>query len=358
MRLRTPASIEELRDRPREIFRHIVESYLDTGAPVGSRTLSHALSMPLSAASIRNVMQDLEAMGLLYSPHTSAGRMPTEIGLRLFVDGLLEVGDLTDEERTSIDAKVAARGHTYEDLLTEAISMLSGLSRCAGLVMSPKVDSALRHIEFVPLNARSALVVLVTAEGMVENRVVDLPPGLPPSALIEAGNYLNARIAGRTLEDARRVLDGEIEEAKKALDALTAAVVETGLATWVGSSSGEAAETAKLLVRGQSNLLEDIQMADDLDRIRLLFEELETKTELVRLLELARDADGVKIYIGSETKLFSLSGSSLVVAPYRNAQQRVIGAIGVIGPTRINYARIVPMVDYTARVVSRLLARD
>ncbi|MDX5362395.1 MAG: heat-inducible transcriptional repressor HrcA [Alphaproteobacteria bacterium] len=357
MRLRTPATIEDLRDRPREIFRHIVETYLDTGAPVGSRTLSHALSTPLSAASIRNVMQDLEAMGLLYAPHTSAGRMPTEIGLRLFVDGLLEVGDLTDEERSSIDAKVAARGHTYEDLLTEAISMLSGLSRCAGLVMSPKVDSALKHIEFVPLNARSALVVLVTAEGMVENRVVDLPPGLPPAALIEATNYLNARIAGRTLEDARRVLDGEIEAAKKALDALTAAVVETGLATWVGSS-GDAAETAKLLVRGQSNLLEDIQMAEDLDRIRLLFEELETKTELVRLLELARDADGVKVYIGSETKLFSLSGSSLVIAPYRNAQQRVIGAIGVIGPTRINYARIVPMVDYTARVVSRLLARD
>jgi heat-inducible transcriptional repressor len=323
----TPSGLIQLNERTREIFRHIVESYLATGEPVGSRNLSRYLPMTLSPASVRNVMSDLEHLGLIYAPHTSAGRLPTQTGLRLFVDGLLEVGNLTEDD------------------------MISGLSHCAGLVISEKRDGHLKHIEFVPLEPGKALVVLVGDDQSVENRVISIPRDLPPSALVEASNYLNAHIRGLSLAEARSNIERQLATAKAELDALTKKVIEAGLATW----SGSADERKSLIVRGQGNLLKDLTAIDDLERIRQLFDDLEAKRELVQLLGLAEKGDGVHIFIGSENQLFSLSGSSLIVSPFRDSSRKIVGVLGVIGPTRLNYARIIPMVDYTARLISRAL---
>ncbi|WP_246179675.1 heat-inducible transcriptional repressor HrcA [Microvirga thermotolerans] len=344
----------ELNDRSREIFRQIVESYLATGEPVGSRNLSRLLPMTLSPASIRNVMADLEAAGLIFAPHTSAGRLPTEMGLRFFVDAMLEIGDVGLEERARIEAqmKAAASGHTLETALAEASALLSGMSRGAGVVVTSKSNARLRHIEFVRLDPARALVVLVGEDGSVENRLLDLPAGLPASALTEAGNFLNARIRGKTLADLKQEIAARRSDMERELDALTARLVEAGLATTVG-----AADTRQLIVRGQANLLEDLKAAEDLERIRLLFEDLETQTDVIDLLTRAENGEGVRIFIGSENKLFSLSGSSMIAAPFRDGSQKIVGVLGVIGPTRLNYARIVPMVDYTARVISRILEK-
>jgi len=346
--------LAELDRRSRDIFKQIVESYLHTGEPVGSRTVSRAVPMNLSPASIRNVMSDLEETGLIFSPHTSAGRMPTEFGLRLFVDGLLELGDLTRTERTQIEAQIAAgkSEQSFEDVLTEATNLLSGLSQCAGVVLTPNRNVRLKHIEFVSLEPNRALAVMVGDDGMVENRIVELPAGLPPSTLTSASNYLNMRMQGKTLDEIQGLVQEEVESRKTALDELTAKVVEAGLATWAGADE---TDQKTLIVRGRSNLLEDVTALEDLERVRQLFDDLESKKDLIHVLGLAEQAEGVKIFIGSENKLFSMSGSSLIVSPYRDTTQKVVGVIGVIGPTRVNYARIVPMVDYTARMVGRLL---
>jgi heat-inducible transcriptional repressor len=348
------AGLAGLDRRSREIFKRIVDQYLDTGEPIGSRNISRLLPNTLSPASVRNVMADLEHLGLIYAPHTSAGRLPTEFGLRFFVDALLEVGDLSAEERRQIETQVRAgrSGQTMEGLLAEAGRALSGLSRGAGVVLANKADIRLKHIEFIRLEPGKALVVLVGEDGTVENRVIDLDPGTTPSTLIEAANYLNTHLRGRSLSEARTELERRHGELRAELDRLTGDLIHKGLASW-GDSAGGRPET--LIVRGQSNLLEDVTAAEDLERIRLLFDDLETQRELVRLLGSAETGEGVRIFIGSENQLFSLSGSSLVVAPYRDSEQRIVGALGVIGPTRLNYARIVPMVDYTAKVVGRLL---
>ncbi len=349
-----PSGIRALDRRSREIFKRIVESYLDTGEPVGSRNISRIIPMTLSPASVRNVMADLEQLGLIYAPHTSAGRLPTDAGLRFFVDALLEVGDLSADERRNIEAQVRAsqQPKTMDSLLTEASQMLSGLTRGAGVVLAGKSDLRLKQIEFVRLEPGRALVVLVGEDGSVENRVIDIDPGTTPSALIEAANYLNAQIRGRTLSEARTDLQRRQNQARAELDRLTRNLVDAGLATWAGADEGRP-ET--LIVRGRSNLLEDVKAAEDLERIRLLFDDLETQRELIGLLTEAETAEGVRIFIGSENKLFSLSGSSLVVSPYRDHDQRIVGVLGVIGPTRLNYARVVPMVDYTAKLISRLI---
>jgi len=343
--------IEDFNERTRDIFRGIVENYLETGAPVGSRTLAHRLDLNLSPASIRNVMADLEDAGLLYSPHTSAGRLPTERGLRLFVDGLLELGNLSEDERNAITGRCAAGGRSLEGVLNEASALLSGLSHAAGLVVAPKLNSRIRHVEFVSLGPAQALAVLVTEDGQVENRIMDLPAGMMPSTLQQASNYLSARLTGKTLEEARSLIEQELARHQAQLDELSARVVQAGLAIWSGEKGDQI-----LIVHGQSHLLEDLQATEDLDRIRKLIEDLENKREFLHLLDLANDARGVRIFIGSENRLFSLSGSSLILAPYANEQRNVVGIVGVIGPTRINYARVVPMVDYTARVVGRLLS--
>jgi heat-inducible transcriptional repressor len=332
------------------VLREIVEQYVETGEPVGSRTLSRRLPMNLSPATIRNVMADLTDAGLVFSPHTSAGRLPTELGLRLFVDGLLQFGELTEEERESITAKLAIAGRSLEDTLAEASSMLSGLSAAAGIVLAPKSEGPLRHIEFVPLGPGRALVILVNAEGQVENRVIETPPGLPPSALQQAGNFLNARLASRGLAELRTLVAAEMAANRTQLDALAALVVEAGLATW--SSEGR---TGSLIVRGQARLLADVTQIERLAAIQHLFERLETQETMLKLLELAEGSQGVRIFIGAESGLFGDSGVSMVVAPTRNGANRIVGAIGVIGPTRINYGRIIPVVDYTARVIGRLL---
>jgi heat-inducible transcriptional repressor len=343
-----PSPIGELSERSREIFRLIVDGYVQTGEPIGSRTLSRLLGQHLSPATIRNVMADLEEAGLLYSPHTSAGRLPTEAGLRLFVHGLLEIGNLAEAERHNIESLCAARGKSLAQALEEATSALSGLSHCAGVVVVPKTERPLKHLEFVHLGPGRALVVLVTEDGLVENRVIEVPLGLPPSALVGAGNYLNARLVGRTIEEARVEIEEEIGSHKTQLDALTSRVVSMGIASW---ADGESA----LIVRGQANLLEDVTALADLDRLRSLFEMLETKETVLRLLDASKRAEGVQIFIGADSHLFGVAGCSLIIAPYQNSREQIIGAIGVIGPTRINYARIIPMVDYTAKMIGRLI---
>ncbi len=345
-----PSPISDLSERSREVFRLIVDGYVQTGEPIGSRTLSRLLGQSLSPATIRNVMADLEEAGLLYAPHTSAGRLPTEAGLRLFVHGLLEIGNLAEDERHNIESLCAARGQSLAQALEEATTALSGLSHCAGVVVVPKYERPLKHIEFVHLGPGRALVVLVTEDGLVENRVIEVPLGLPPSTLVSAGNFLNSRLIGRTIEEARGEIDQEIGSHKAQLDELTSRVVSSGLACWAGGDGASA-----LIVRGQANLLEDVTALADLERLRSLFEMLETKETVLRLLDASKKAEGVQIFIGAESHLFGVAGCSLIIAPYQNSRERIIGAIGVIGPTRINYARIIPMVDYTAKVIGRLI---
>jgi heat-inducible transcriptional repressor len=342
--------ILDLNDRSREIFRQIVDVYLETGEPIGSRTLSKRLSGSLSPATIRNVMADLEDAGLLFAPHTSAGRLPTEAGLRLFVDGLLGIGSMSDDERRAISQQCAGSGNNIEGLLERVTDTLSGLTRCTGLVMAPKSEQPLKHIELVSLSPGRALVVLVTENGMVENRIIETPSGLPPSALIEASNFLSARLVGRTLSEARVEILAELEAHAAVLDTLTSNLVESGLAIWAGGERG-----GSLIVRGQAHLLDDVQAISELEHIRSLFAALETKEMLVNLLSIVDRADGVQIFIGSGNALFNLTGCSMIVSPYRDGRERIIGAIGVIGPTRMNYARIIPMVDYTAKLVGRLI---
>ena len=348
----TPA-LAELNERSREVFRHIVETYVETGEPVGSRTLSRKLGQHLSPATIRNVMADLQDAGLLYAPHTSAGRLPTDLGLRMFVNGFLEVGRLSAEEQQRIDVQCAASGKSFGQVLDQATQILAGLSHCAGLVMAPKTEGALKHVEFVNLSPGRALVVMVTENGLVENRVVEIPLGLTTSELVRASNYLNARLRGRTLGEARGDILNELEVNRAELDTLTKKVVEAGLASWAGGSQGD---DGYLIVRGQSKLLGDVTGIEDLERIRLLFETLETKETMVKLLDATQGGDGVQIFIGAENELFGLGGCSMIISPYANAKQQIVGAIGVIGPTRLNYARIIPMVDYTAKVITRLIA--
>ena len=343
--------IGELNERSRQIFREIVEAYVANGEPVGSRTLSRRLDRPLSPATIRNVMADLEDMGLLYAPHASAGRLPTDAGLRLFVDGLLEIGDLTADERANIEARCNSRGKNLPEALGEATTLLSGLARCAGLVIAPKTARPLKHIEFVNLGDGRALAVLVTDDGFVENRLIDMPVGTPPSALVQAGNYLNARLAGRTIDSARAAIAKEIEQRRTQIDEITTSLVEAGLAAWTGANG----TGGTLIVKGQSRLLDEIAAVQDLERVRGLFHSLETEELLVKLLDMTELADGVQLFIGAENTLFDQAGCSLVVAPFKGERQTIVGANGVIGPARLNYARIIPMVDYTAKVIDRLI---
>ena len=348
----TSQILTEMNDRSREVFRRVVEGYLNNGEPVGSRTLTRSMSEKVSAATIRNVMQDLEFLGLLDSPHISAGRIPTQQGLRMFVDGLLEVDDLDATDREKIDATLGSNERDVGSMLDKIGSALSGITSGASLVLTPKHEAPIKHIEFVSLAPDRALVVLVFGDGHVENRVFTPPLGQTPSSMREAANFLNALAEGKTLTELRRSFTAEIKRRRQELDELARDLVESGLAIW--ENEGEAYE--RLIVRGRSNLLADEDQSEDLDRIRTLFDDLERKRDIAEFLELTDDGEGVRIFIGSENKLFSLSGSSLVVSPYMNADRKIVGAIGVIGPTRLNYGRIVPIVDYTAQLVGRLIA--
>lgn len=345
---------DKLDERSREIFRRIVESYLMEGEPVGSRNLSKMLPTSLSPASVRNVMSDLEALGLIYAPHISAGRLPTEQGLRFFVDAFMDTGEVSDAERALIDGQLGTgEGHPQtEQFLTEASQMLSRVSNGAGLVLAAKRDGALKHIEFVRLEELKALAVMVWESGDVENRVIDLPAGMTASQLAEAANFLNHHARGQTLADARESINARRGEVRTELNELSASLVERGLAVWSGAND---AFPRQLIVRGRSNLLENLTDAEEIERTKLLLDDLERKDEIIQVLDMAESGSGVRIFIGSENRLFSLTGSSLVVAPYRDGNRRVVGALGVLGPTRLNYAKIVPMVDYTAQLVSRMI---
>ena len=344
--------LNELNDRSREVFRRVVEGYLESGEPVGSRTLTRELSEKVSAATIRNVMQDLEYLGLLDSPHVSAGRVPTQQGLRMFVDGLLEVQDLDQSDQQKIDATLGDNAGDVGAMLDRVGSALSGVTRGASLVLAPKHEAPIRHIEFVSLGHDRAMVVLVMADGHVENRLFTPPSGQTPSSMRDAANFLNALIEGKTLSELQTVMRGEIEKRQQEIDVLSRTLIDQGLAAW--ADDGDTPE--RLIVRGRSNLLDTGQSEGDLDLIRTLFDDLERKRDIAGFLELADQGEGVRIFIGSENKLFSLSGSSLVVSPYMNADRKIVGAVGVIGPKRLNYGRIVPIVDYTAQLVGKLIS--
>lgn len=349
--------LSEMNDRSREVFRRVVEGYLSSGDPVGSRTLTRSMSERLSAATIRNVMQDLELLGLLDSPHVSAGRIPTQAGLRMFIDGLLEVGTVAAADREVMDSALAVgQQQDVPALLDHVSTTLSGITRGASVVLAPKQEAPIRHIEFVNLAPDRALVVLVFANGHVENRVFVPPPGQTPSSMREAANFLNALAEGKTLSDLRQSVSQDIQRRRQEIDSLAHGLVESGLAVWEGSGDQTERLPERLIVRGRSNLIDDAAESHDIDRIRHLFDDLERKRDIAEFLELAETGEGVRIFIGSENKLFSLSGSSLVVSPYMNADRKIIGAVGVIGPTRLNYGRIVPIVDYTAQLVGKLLS--
>jgi len=348
----TATILTEMNDRSREVFRRVVESYLNSGDPVGSRTLTRSMSEKLSAATIRNTMQDLEFLGLLDSPHVSAGRIPTQLGLRMFVDGLMEVGTIDDQDRAKIESSMGRDDGNVTSLLDQVGAALSGITRSASLVLAPKQETAIKHIEFVSLSPDRALVVLVFADGHVENRLFAPPPGQTPSSMREAANFLNAIAEGRRLSELRPLIAAEIARHRQEIDSLARDLVESGLALW--ENAGERGE--RLMVRGQANLIEAGGESLNLDRIRTLFDDLERKRDIADFLEMTDAGEGVRIFIGSENKLFSLSGSTLVVSPYMNADRKIIGAVGVIGPTRLNYGRIVPIVDFTAQLVGRMVS--
>ena len=348
----TSRLLQEMNDRSREVFRRVVEGYLASGDPVGSRTLTREFSEKVSAATIRNVMQDLEYMGVLGSPHVSAGRIPTQLGLRMFVDSMIELGDPTDTDRERIDATLGDSGADVSGLLDRVGAALSGVTQGASLVLTPKHEAPIKHIEFVSLSADRALVVLVFSDGHVENRLFTPPPGQTPSSMREAANFLNAIVEGKTISEVQRTVEREIALRRQEIDSLAKQLVESGLALWEGTDG----QSERLIVRGRANLLAGESEEEDLARIKTLFDDLERKRDIAEFLELADEGEGVRIFIGSENKLFSLSGSSLVVSPYMNADRKVIGAVGVIGPTRLNYGRIVPIVNYTAQLVGKLVS--
>jgi heat-inducible transcriptional repressor len=344
--------LEEMNKRSREVFRRVVEGYLTDGEPVGSRTLSREFSEDISAATIRNVMQDLELLGLLGSPHTSAGRIPTQLGLRMFVDSILEVSEVNKGDRKKIDEIISDETNQVEDILDDISTTLSGVTQGASLVLTPKHEAPIKHVEFLPLSASQALVVLVFADGHVENRLFKPPLGQTPSSMKEAANFLNAIMGGNTLSEAKKLIKNEIDYRRQELNSLAHDLVQSGLALWEDTEE----RNERLIVKGRANLLSESSQQEDLDRIKNLFDDLERKRDIADFLELTEKGEGVRIFIGSENKLFSLTGSSLVVSPYMNSDRKVIGAVGVIGPTRLNYGRIVPVVDYTAQLVGKMIS--
>jgi heat-inducible transcriptional repressor len=339
--------------RSQRIFQLIVDSYIESGEPIGSSTLSRRLSESLSPATIRNIMAHLEKVGLLYSPHTSAGRLPTEQGLKLYVQGLLDIGPISDIDKQILESKLEFQNRSFDEVLNEAITTLTGLSQCTGIVMAPTYNSPLKHVEFIYLSKGQALIVMVSKEGMIENRIISIPEDMTPSHLVEAGNYLSSRLIGRTLDEAKTLIADELEFEKNQLHTLAKQIVSEGLALW-----GTTENLPTLIVKGQSNLLNVARTADDVSHIQRLFESLETKEGILELLDSAKQGEGVQVFMGANSPLFHLSGCSMIVAPYKNSQHDVIGAIGVLGPARQNYGRIIPMVNYAVQLIEKFLKKS
>ncbi len=342
--------IFDLNKRSKKVFSLIVDDFLKDGKPVGSRRLSIKIGEKLSPASIRNVMSDLQDAGLLMSNHTSAGRIPTDLGMRLFVDGLLQVGRLTNSECSEIRKTINGNSQNIDQMCSEVGKLLSGLLDCAGFVLAPKLDGFLKHIEFVPVSSEKALVILITESGIIENRIIKIPKGLPSSLLIETTNYLNSVIKGRTLRESKKILSNQIKSEKKYIDSVTKKLIDQGIACW-----DDASRKNKLIITGTSKLLEDVKAMEQLDEVRVLIEKLEDKKNLLGIIDETQQAEGLQIFIGSENNLFGLTGCSTIISPFKNKEKEIIGAIGVIGPMRINYAKIIPVVDYTAKLIGKNL---
>ena len=343
--------ITELNERAEAVLRYIVDTYMESGEPVGSRTISKGLGLNLSAATIRNVMADLENEGLLFAPHTSAGRMPTQQGLRFYVDGLMEIGSLTSDERQNIKSQCLAAGHSMETLFDQASKTLSGLSSAAGLVVAPKTDKPLKQIQFVKLDNRRVLIVMVAQSGLVENRVMEVDQDVSESNLSAAANYLNAKLEGKTLNQTKKLVAADILGQQAQLDRITADLVQRGIALTSPENT-----PGHLIVRGQTELLKDVKAIEDLEKAQALLAVLEEQETMARLLDSVEDADGVQIYIGTENRMFEHSGWSMVISPYKGQENQIIGAIGVIGPTRLNYSRVIPLLDYTSKVIEKIMS--
>lgn len=347
----------QLSSRSKEIFSALVDAYIETGEAVGSRLLAKRAPCALSSATIRNIMADLEEAGLLYAPHTSAGRIPTEAGLSFFVDSLLECSDFEDdtaiehtlEERLSEEA---ASGGEVDEVLEQATALLSGLSQYAGIVLSPKTDSILKRIEFVTLSPTQLLVVILSNTGHVENRLIPYDRNLTPEQLKQLSNYLSTYLEGKTLVEGLAWVQAELKKQQHRFTKEATRLVQQGLETW-----SRAHKPSSLILKGQANLLDAVEERNELDPIRNLFEAIETKQTMVHLLEATSNAEGIQVFIGSENPNFNVAGCSLVAASYRSADNRIVGALGVIGPSNMHYRQVIPLVSCTAKVINRLLKR-
>ncbi|NUR23060.1 heat-inducible transcriptional repressor HrcA [Frateuria sp.] len=340
----------DLDARARRLLRTLIAQYLADGEPVGSRTLSRSSGLDVSPATIRNIMADLEEAGLVASPHTSAGRVPTPRGLRLFVDSLIELQPLPREEMARLKRELPPGPTTTRDLLGNVSTLLSAMTHFAGVVTVPRQgDFPLRHIDFVPLPDARVLVILVFSDNQVQNRIVQLARPLDGRELEQAANYLNTHFAGLRVDDIRAHLLRELREAGSELNRLVASATELAAASFAPQGGED------VLVSGQTNLMGYAELAD-LDRLRELFEAFQKKNELLQLMEVCARAPGVRLFIGEESGFAALDGCSVVTASY-GAQGRVLGAIGVIGPTRMAYERVIPVVQATAGLLSDALNR-
>ena len=342
---------EDLDDKKKIVLNQIIDSYLIDGAPVGSKTLSNKSEEMASSSSLRNIMSQLEVMGLIYSPHVSSGRLPTEKGLRLYVDNLLAFQTIYNENDNLFLKDLNNAGQRGpKELLSEASASLSGMSSHAGIVVVPKTEKDLKHIEFVRLSKEKALVVLIDSIGSVENRIITIDEGTPDMTFEMAGNYLNSKINGQNIDELRTKINLDIKKRKNEIDSLAAGLISKGLAIWANDHSD-----SSLIIHGHDKLLDDVQAIEDLEKIKSLFSTLGNQELSIQLLEDIASASGVKIFIGSENRLFEGTGCSLIIAPIQTYEQKVFGALGVIGPKRMNYSKIISMVDYTSQIVSKLL---
>jgi len=342
----------ELSDRSKQIFKSVVETYLETGSPSGSETILKKGGVNLSSSSIRLILANLQKEGLLFAQHTSAGRLPTDKGIRFFVDGLLEFGRLTQDERDNIKQQCLAKGTSFQEVLDEASKVISGLSSHTCIVVAPKNQNSIKHIEFIRLNSSQVMSIIASANGQIENRIIDDGGVYTDNILREISNYLNAKYLNKSIGEIKRNIQLEINNSKGRLEVLSQNLVQKGILEIAPNS-----ENPYIFLHGQSNLLEDEIISKDLDQIRKLFDEIENKTNFLEILENTNSAKGVQIFIGSQNFLFKHSGLSMIMAPYKDKDQKIIGAIGVMGPTRLNYAKIVPLVDYTSKIIGKVLCK-
>ena len=340
----------ELTDRTKQIFKTVVESYLETGSPSGSETVLKKAGLDISSASVRNILSNLQKEGLLFSPHTSAGRVPTEKGMRFFVDGLLEFGRISKSEKENIEQLSSSKSKSYQEVLDEASRAISGLSNYAGIVIAPKYQKNLKHLEFIRLNQTQVMSILAYENGEIENRIIEDRGRFTNSQLLQTSNYLSDKFKNKNINEIKKIIEDEITNTRSSLEQISRKLVEKGIVEIEPKINNP-----YIFLHGQSKLLKDEIISKDLDEIRQLFDEIENKTTFIDILENAGKAKGVQIFIGSKNFLFKHSGLSMVMAPYKNREQKIVGAIGVVGPTRLNYSKIVPLVDYTSKVIGKVV---